>query len=585
MWWLEGGIEMQYSHPRLREAPVHLSSAWCGLLGRRMRFSCLAVCGLLAAMLPTTTPFMTTVLRLQPTARGGLAGAGGWLAGSGGCFTPPGRRRQALPAELRFAAAGAAASAPPRRGPRVGGAGGMAMQQQAGIFSNEMLNVEAGAKTYLVGADIRRNKYKTLESTWSVQDSLAELARLSETAGLDVVGTEFQVMQNPSPASFIGEGKLAALVEKCAALDVRNVIFDEELSPAQQKNILNALAKGCGEDRVKVLDRTMLILQIFAQRARTREAKLQVSAAQMKYMIPRLQYFMTQGAGMDAKGGGSKGLKGIGETQLEVDKRLFRKQIQKVEEEMRAVAQQREAYRQKRRERDNLPIVAIVGYTNAGKSTMLNRLTQEDSVYADDLLFATLDPTTRRVRLPGGKEVLYSDTVGFIQKLPTKLVASFRATLEELEDASLVLHVVDASHALAKQQIWSVQNIIEELMLEDTPQILVLNKMDSYDESVHNMTIEDPEWLRIHPRVIPECVVATSAKKSLNIDTLLETVEQALLQLTVVVECVIPYSAGDLLSEVHKVGTIIDEDYREEGTHVTAYVPPSLRNKLEKFAV
>jgi GTP-binding protein HflX len=461
----------------------------------------------------------------------------------------------------------------------------MAMQQQAGIFSNEMLNVEAGAKTYLVGADIRRNKYKTLESTWSVQDSLAELARLSETAGLDVVGTEFQVMQNPSPASFIGEGKLAALVEKCAALDVRNVIFDEELSPAQQKNILNALAKGCGEDRVKVLDRTMLILQIFAQRARTREAKLQVSAAQMKYMIPRLQYFMTQGAGMDAKGGGSKGLKGIGETQLEVDKRLFRKQIQKVEEEMRAVAQQREAYRQMRRERDNLPIVAIVGYTNAGKSTMLNRLTQEDSVYADDLLFATLDPTTRRVRLPGGKEVLYSDTVGFIQKLPTKLVASFRATLEELEDASLVLHVVDASHALAKQQIWSVQNIIEELMLEDTPQILVLNKMDSYDESVHNMTIEDPEWLRIHPRVIPECVVATSAKKSLNIDTLLETVEQALLQLTVVVECVIPYSAGDLLSEVHKVGTIIDEDYREEGTHVTAYVPPSLRNKLEKFAV
>lgn len=314
---------------------------------------------------------------------------------------------------------------------------------------------------------------------------------------------------------------------------------------------------------------------------------MQVSAAQMKYMIPRLQYFMTTGAGMDSRGGaaGSKGMKGIGETQLEVDKRLFRKQIQKVEEEMDQVRTQREVYRQKRRERDNLPIVAIVGYTNAGKSTLLNRLTQEESVYADDMLFATLDPTTRRVRLPGGKEVLWSDTVGFIQKLPTKLVSSFRATLEELEDASLVVHVVDASHALAKQQIWSVQNIIEELMMEDTPQILVLNKMDAYEESTHNMTLDDPEWLRVHNRVIPECIVATSAKKNMNMDVLMETVEQALLQMTVVVECVIPYTNGDLLAEIHKVGTIVEEDYQEEGTHITAYVPPSLRNKLDEFAV
>jgi len=194
------------------------------------------------------------------------------------------------------------------------------MQQQTGIFTNDMLNVEAGSKTYLVGADIRRNKYKTLESTWSVQDSLAELERLSETAGLIVVGSEFQVMQNPSPSTFIGEGKLADMVEKCKELGVTTVIFDEELSPAQGRNIQDALAKVCGEGVVKVLDRTMLILQIFAQRARTKEAKLQVSAAQMKYMIPRLQYFMTTGAGMDSRGGagGSKGLKGIGETQLEV---------------------------------------------------------------------------------------------------------------------------------------------------------------------------------------------------------------------------------------------------------------------------
>lgn len=463
------------------------------------------------------------------------------------------------------------------------------MQQgSGGIFSNEMLTVVKGSKTYLVGADIRRNKYKTLESTWSVQDSLEELRRLSETAGLEVIGSEFQVMQNPSPATFIGEGKLMDLVAKCKELEVTTVIVDEELSPAQGRNIQNELAKVCGEGTVKVLDRTMLILQIFAQRARTREAKLQVSAAQMKYMIPRLQYFMTTGAGMDARGGGGaggKGLKGIGETQLEVDKRLFRKQIQKVEEEMDAVKVQRETYRAKRRERDNLPIVAIVGYTNAGKSTLLNRLTQEDTVYADDMLFATLDPTTRRVRLPGGKEVLWSDTVGFIQKLPTKLVSSFRATLEELEDASLVIHVVDASHPLARQQIWSVQNIIEELMMEDTPQILVLNKMDAYDENTHNMTLDATDWLRVHDRVIPECSVAISAKQSLNVDILLDTVEQALLQMTVVVECVIPYSNGDLLAEVHKAGTIIGEDYLEHGTHVTAYVPPSLRNKLSNFLV
>jgi len=304
-------------------------------------------------------------------------------------------------------------------------------------------------------------------------------------------------------------------------------------------------------------------------------------------MIPRLQYFMTTGAGMDARGGsgGSGKMKGIGETQLEVDKRLFRKQIQKVEEEMESVKEQREIFRAKRRARDNLPIVAIVGYTNAGKSSLLNRLTQEESVYADDMLFATLDPTTRRVRLPGGKEVLWSDTVGFIQKLPTKLVSSFRATLEELEDATIVVHVVDASHPLAKQQIWSVQSIIEELMMEDTPQILVLNKMDAYQEATHNMSLDDPEWLRIHPRVIPECAVSTSVKRNTNINVLLDTVEQALLQMTVVVECLIPYNEGGLLAEVHKVGTIIDEDYQEGGTHVTAYVPPSLRNKLEPFTI
>uniref|UniRef100_A0A7S4H8F6 Hflx-type G domain-containing protein n=1 Tax=Guillardia theta TaxID=55529 RepID=A0A7S4H8F6_GUITH len=446
------------------------------------------------------------------------------------------------------------------------------------LFGSETITTKKGDRAYIVGADIKRNRYKTLESSWEVDDSLDELQRLCETAGLVVLGREFQSMQNPSPSTFIGAGKVEALAKTVKTLEIDVVVFDDELSPAQGRNIQTIL----GED-VRVLDRTMLILQIFAQRARTREAKLQVQAAQMKYMMPRLQYFMTEGAGMEARGGGGgggKNLKGMGESQIEADKRLFRKQLQNVEKEMEEVKQQREVYRTKRRERDNLPIIAIVGYTNAGKSTMLNKLCGSEEVYADDLLFATLDPTTRKLRLPGGKEVLVSDTVGFIQKLPTKLVSSFRATLEEIEDASLILHVVDAASPLAQQQIWSVQNIIEELMLEDTPQILVLNKMDACDKE----KIESPAWLRIHERVIPECTVATSAKSGDGLAELLDIVEEALLQLSVMIECLLPYSASDLLAEIHKVGTIIQEDFQESGTRVVAYVPPSLRNKLEKYS-
>ncbi|EKX34019.1 hypothetical protein GUITHDRAFT_147529 [Guillardia theta CCMP2712] len=382
------------------------------------------------------------------------------------------------------------------------------------LFGSETITTKKGDRAYIVGADIKRNRYKTLESSWEVDDSLDELQRLCETAGLVVLGREFQSMQNPSPSTFIGAGKVEALAKTVKTLEIDVVVFDDELSPAQGRNIQTIL----GED-VRVLDRTMLILQIFAQRARTREAKLQVQAAQMKYMMPRLQYFMTEGAGMEARGGGGgggKNLKGMGESQIEADKRLFRKQVgeeedeaelQNVEKEMEEVKQQREVYRTKRRERDNLPIIAIVGYTNAGKSTMLNKLCGSEEVYADDLLFATLDPTTRKLR---------------------------------------------------------VQNIIEELMLEDTPQ----------------EKIESPAWLRIHERVIPECTVATSAKSGDGLAELLDIVEEALLQLSVMIECLLPYSASDLLAEIHKVGTIIQEDFQESGTRVVAYVPPSLRNKL-----
>ena len=229
----------------------------------------------------------------------------------------------------------------------------------------------------------------------------------------------------------------------------------------------------------------------------------------MRYMLPRLQTFMTTGAGMDAKGGGSGGgggeLKGAGESQLEADKRLFRKQLQRLEAEMDEVRASAKPPSE-RRERDDL-LVAIVGYTNAGKSTLLNTLCGSTEVYADDLYFATLDPT-RRVRLPGGKEVLLSDTVGFIQKLPTKLVSAFRATLEELQEASLILHVVDSSSALARQQVWSVQSIIEELEAEGTPQVLVLNKADA----LNGLPLNRSEWVGVHERVTPAYAVMTSAK-------------------------------------------------------------------------
>lgn len=328
-------------------------------------------------------------------------------------------------------------------------------------FGAETISLEPGSACYLVGAIIKRDRYKTLQDSWSIDDSLEELRRLCETAGLEVLGSTYQQMQNPSPSTFVGQGKLEEITETVRSKGAKTLVFDEELSPGQQRNIQAAQPKN-----VQVIDRTMLILFIFAQRARTREAKLQVAAAQMKYMLPRLTTFLSVGAGLDAKGGSGGGgqfLKGSGESQLEVDRRLFAKQLQKIESDLAVVQAQRDVYRTKRRERDRLQVVAIVGYTNAGKSTLLNSLCGSSEVYADDLLFATLDPTSRMLALPGGKEVLLSDTVGFIQKLPTKLIAAFRATLDELADATLVVHVVDAASPLAVQQIRSVQGIITEL--------------------------------------------------------------------------------------------------------------------------
>ncbi|MDP9372087.1 MAG: GTPase HflX, partial [Chloroflexota bacterium] len=305
---------------------------------------------------------------------------------------------------------------------------------------------------------------------WQVADSLEELARLAETAGIEVVGAVTQKLPHPHPGTYVGKGKLAEIKELRDDLGYDLVIADEELSPGQQRGLEEALD-------VKVLDRTALILDIFAQRAQTREGRLQVEVAQLEYRLPRMTRMWTHlsrqtggsGAGGTGGGTGMAGLRGPGETQIEVDRRRARDRIAMLKDDLQEVHHQRELYRERRRGHE-VPVVAIVGYTNAGKSTLLNVLTDAGTL-AEDKLFATLDPTTRRVRGKSGREILVTDTVGFINNLPTTLVASFRATLEEINEASVILHVLDITHPNAAEQAQTVRQVLEELGAADKPTV------------------------------------------------------------------------------------------------------------------
>jgi len=321
---------------------------------------------------------------------------------------------------------------------------------------------------------------------WSIEDALEELARLAETAGIEVVGAVTQKMSRPEPGSYVGRGKLAEIRELKDDLGYDLVIADEELTPNQQRGLEEALG-------VKVLDRTALILDIFAQRAQTREGRLQVEVALLEYRLPRMTRMWTHlsrqtggsgsgGGGGAAGTGGGVGLRGPGETQIEIDRRRARDRIATLKTDLRKVHDQRELYRERRRGHE-VPIVAIVGYTNAGKSTLLNALTDADKL-AEDKLFATLDPTTRRVRLPSGRDILVTDTVGFINNLPTTLVAAFRSTLEEINEADIVLHVLDITHANAAEQSQATLQILDELGVSDRPTITALNKIDLFDDGV-----------------------------------------------------------------------------------------------------
>ncbi len=406
---------------------------------------------------------------------------------------------------------------------------------------------------------------------WRLDDSLAELARLADTAGLRVVGTLEQRIEHPNPATLIGSGKVTELVALRADTGANAVIFDEELSPAQQRELEEVF----GSDVVKVLDRTALILDIFAQHARTREGALQVELAQYEYRLPRLTRAWThlarQTGGAAARGGsGGVGLRGPGETQLEVDRREIRKRIAHLKSELEDVRTHRAQYR-RRRAREAIPVVALVGYTNAGKSTLLNAISGA-KLYVADQLFATLDPTTRRVALPGGREVLFTDTVGFIQKLPTALVAAFRATLEEITEADLLLHVVDITHNNAQQQVATVLEVLEELGATGQPIVTALNKMDLLAAGGSEGQVAG----------MPDAI-AISALAGQGLAELLTRIEEVLTEELVEVQGLLPFQRGDLLGLLHQRGVIGREEHLPEGTRVRGRVPASLLPRFEPY--
>ncbi len=358
-------------------------------------------------------------------------------------------------------------------------------------------------RAFLVAVEVRGG------GAWNSESSLDELAQLAGTAGAVVVGRTIQRLDSPNPATYIGKGKLAEIIALRPQLDYDLVIFDDELSPSQQRNLEDAL-------KVKVLDRTALILDIFARRARTREGALQVELAQHEYLLPRLA---GQWSHLERLGGGI-GTRGPGETQLETDRRLIRNRISRLKAQLEQVRRHRALYRA-RRAKQGVPVVALVGYTNAGKSTLMNALSGA-GVLAENRLFATLDPVTRKVGLPGGGFFLLTDTVGFIQKLPTQLVAAFRATLEELADADLLLHVVDITHPDAAEQAETVEQTLAELGVAAKPRLTVLNKVDALTrpDGMPVRGLDDLTELREQLRQEGAHAVLISAEKGWGLDEL-----------------------------------------------------------------
>lgn len=394
--------------------------------------------------------------------------------------------------------------------------------------------------------------------TWSTADSLEELAALAETVDVEVVGSLTQKLSHPHPGTYVGKGKLEEIKELMEELEYNLVLVDGELTPAQQRNLEQAL-------EMKVIDRTALILDVFARRAQTHEGRLQVELAQLQYRLPRLTRMWTH---LSRQGGGGVGLRGPGETQLEADRRDAQKRISYLKDQLAQVHRHRELYRARRKETP-IPVISLVGYTNAGKSTLMNQVTGA-GVLAEDKLFATLDPTTRRINLPSGREVLLTDTVGFINNLPTQLIAAFRATLEEISEATMLIHVVDVTHPNATEQVITVNDTLEDLGVDNRPVLFAMNKIDRLSPD------ERAQLPEVAPRMgIPDDAVSISAQKGLNIDGLMNAIETVLEQEEgfTRVTAHIPFSRSELVERFHTQGRVDDRDFDEGGTILTGWLP------------
>ncbi len=415
------------------------------------------------------------------------------------------------------------------------------------------------SRAILVGVTLRDSLLHETE------ESLQELRQLTETAGIEVVCETIQARNVPNPTYFIGEGKVEELKAIVEELEADVIVFDEELSPAQTRNIENTLDTA-------TVDRTGLILQVFAQRALTSEARLQVTLAQLEYALPRLTRMWTHLSRMaTGAGSGSGALRGPGETQLEMDRRWIRKHISHVKKELLKVEKRRRVQRQNRSEKIK---VSLVGYTNAGKSTLFNTMTGEN-VLAEDKLFATLDSTTRRVNLPQNQTILLSDTVGFIKKLPHQLVAAFKATLEEVTEADLLLHVVDISHSEAEAQINAVDKVLTELEADDMPTIMIFNKIDQLESEDQMLLLKSR-----YPEAMP-----ISAQRGDGISELMEMLAERFASHGAMINLHIPYKNGKVLDLLYKHGTVLDTKYADEAVHVKARIPSRHLKSVSKFAV
>ena len=399
-------------------------------------------------------------------------------------------------------------------------------------------------------------------SRWDVEDSLAELRQLAATAGAEVLGVVVQKLDKPTAPFYIGKGKAEQVKKLCGEKRATAVIFDDELSPAQGRNLEKLTAR-------KVLDRTQLILDIFAQRARSREGRLQIELAQLQYLLPRLTRLWTH---LSRQSGGI-GTRGPGETQLEVDRRRVQERIARLEKELKEVRRSRTVQREGRLRR-NWPVAALVGYTNAGKSSLLNRLTKAE-VLAADRLFATLDPTTRQLVLPNKQKMLLTDTVGFIRKLPHTVIESFKATLEEVQLADLLIHVIDVSHPRYREQMTAVEATLKELGAEGKQTVLVFNKIDR---------LPDRDILLSKLQNYPGSV-GISTQTGEGVDLLLEEIALRLSAWRLRVVLRIPQAQSGLVAEIHRVGHVLEASYDGDWVHLVAHLPPELMGRLADFGV